>query len=247
MKAAWRTASLLGATMVVAAAVGLAAKPTGRQRGAAPPFQLETLMPRQFGTWSELPDQTVQLVNPQTQQLLDRLYSQLLTRTYVNASGYRIMLSLAYSDDQRGELQLHQPEVCYPAQGFTLHSNVPLSLPTPFGSIDARRLDTSRGARRELVTYWFTVGDTVVRSPLDRRIAEVRTALAGMAPDGLLFRVSSIDGDRERAFQHQAEFVAALLAAVPSASRFRLTGLAAAPHGGGTAWVRHALGGRDGG
>jgi EpsI family protein len=40
---------------------------------------------------------------------------------YVNASGYRIMLSLAYGSDQRGALQAHKPEVRYPAQGFTLH------------------------------------------------------------------------------------------------------------------------------
>lgn len=50
----------------------------------------------------------MQVVNPQTQELLDKLYSQILTRTYVNAKGYRIMLSLAYGSDQRGALQAHK-------------------------------------------------------------------------------------------------------------------------------------------
>ena len=27
---------------------------------------------------------------------------------------------MAYGDDQRGGLQAHRPEVCYPAQGFKL-------------------------------------------------------------------------------------------------------------------------------
>ena len=60
------------------------------------------------------------MVNPQTQELLDKLYSEVLTRVYVNASGYRIMRSLAYGFDQRGAMQAHMPEVCYPAQGFIL-------------------------------------------------------------------------------------------------------------------------------
>jgi len=51
---------------------------------------------------------------------LDKLYSQILNRVYVNATGYRIMLLLAYGSDQHGSLQADKPEVCYPAQGFAL-------------------------------------------------------------------------------------------------------------------------------
>jgi hypothetical protein len=38
----------------------------------------------------------------------------------VNAGGSRIMLSFAYGGDQHGSLLAHNPEVCYPAQGFVL-------------------------------------------------------------------------------------------------------------------------------
>jgi EpsI family protein len=55
-----------------------------------------------------------------TQKLRDELYSQFLNRVYVNATGYRIMLLLAYGSDQHGSLQADKPEVCYPAQGFAL-------------------------------------------------------------------------------------------------------------------------------
>src|SRR6267378_4531886 len=90
------------------------------------------------------------------QALLDKLYSQILTRTYVNSAGYRIMLSLAYGSDQRGSLQAHKPEVCYPAQGFALQANEAASIATSYGAIPVRRLLTSLGARKEPVTYWFT-------------------------------------------------------------------------------------------
>ena len=94
------------------------------------------------------------------------------------------MLSLAYGDDQRSDLTAHKPEVCYPAQGFQLHSNSEDELTTPFGRIAVRRLNTSLGARREPVTYWFTVGDRAIRSKFDQRIVEVRLGLTGQIPDG---------------------------------------------------------------
>ncbi|MDB5875653.1 MAG: EpsI family protein, partial [Ramlibacter sp.] len=121
----------------------------------------------------------------------------------------------------------HKPEVCYPAQGFALKSNEPTELSTPFGTIAARRLDTSLGARKEPVTYWFTMGDTPIESRFQKRLVELRLNLTGQVPDGLLFRISSIDGSTTRAFQAQDAFVADLLKAVPQKDRTRLSGLGA--------------------
>jgi EpsI family protein len=182
-------------------------------------------VPKQFGDWKLLPQAAAQVVNPQTQELLDKLYSQILTRTYVNPQGYRVMLALAYGDEQRGDLTAHKPEVCYPAQGFKLHSNDPAELATPFGGIAARRLSTSLGPRQEPVTYWFTMGDTAVKSKFQQRMVEVRMGLTGQVPDGLLFRVSSIDESPERAYRMHDAFVADLLKAVSPRDRQRLSGL----------------------
>jgi hypothetical protein len=49
--------------------------------------------------------------------------------------------------------------------------------------------------------------------------------LTGRIPDGLLFRVSSIDPDPARAWRKQDEFVGQLLAALPPAERWCLSGL----------------------
>jgi len=226
---ALHVAALLACLMAAASVAGIAARPSRKTASTAPKVVLETVVPREFGAWRELPNPGALVVNPQTQQLLDKLYSQVLTRTYANASGYRVMLSLAYGDDQRGGLQAHKPEVCYPAQGFALHSNAEAQIATPFGSIEGRHLSTSLGPRKEPVTYWFTMGDTVVRSKLQQRLLEVRFGLAGQVPDGLLFRVSSIDDDPAHAFaQHQA-FANDLLSAVSSRDRARLSGLAGTP------------------
>ena len=221
------TALCLASLMCAVSVAGYAARPTAKAGAVRPAGFLKALVPTTFGDWSEVREQAVQVVNPQTQQLIDTIYKDTLTRVYVNSQGYRIMLSMAYGDDQTGGLAAHKPEVCYPAQGFTLHSNAQGQLDTPFGAISTRRLSTSLGRRREPVTYWFTVGDTAVKSKLQQRLIEIRLGLTGQVPDGLLVRISSIDDSPSQAFKAQDGFAADLLAAVPALDRVRLSGLGA--------------------
>lgn len=220
------TAMALTALMCAVSVAGYAARPSAKATDKGSLVSLESIVPKAFGEWRELPDQGAQVVNPQTQELLNKLYSQILTRTYVNQSGYRIMLSMAYGDDQRGGLQAHRPEVCYPAQGFKLGVVQDGQLPTAFGDIEVRRLTTSLGSRNEPVTYWLTVGDQVIRTAFEKRVAQIRLGLTGQIPDGLLFRVSSIDTENGRGFSMQQKFTADLMSAVTPTARKQLSGLA---------------------
>lgn len=226
-------ALILAAMMCLASVAGIAARPTAKAADKGDAISLDAIVPKGFGEWTEARDQGAQVVDPQTRELLDKLYSQLLTRTYVNKEGYRIMLSLAYGDDQRGGLQAHRPEVCYPAQGFKLGQVEDGTLATAFGSIDVRRITTKLGARNEPVTYWLTTGDEVVKTTLEKRIAQIRLGLTGQIPDGLLFRISSIDADNARGFAMQQKFAADMMSAVPAKSRKKLSGLAPAPGSAG--------------
>jgi EpsI family protein len=211
--------------MCGASIAGIAARPSAKAADKGKAVSLEAIVPKAFGEWSEYSGQAAQVVNPQTQALIDTIYSQTLSRIYVDKQGYRIMLSLAYGDDQRGGLEAHKPEVCYPAQGFKLISSQDGMLPTAFGDIEVRRLSTSLGNRTEPVTYWLTVGDQVIRNRFEKRLAEIRLGLTGQIPDGLLFRISSIDPNTTNAFAMHQRFATALIAAVPPGARKQLSGL----------------------
>lgn len=221
----YRIAFVIAALMFAASVGAMVARPGTRLADERPPISLATMIPTQFGDWREEPMSRVQVVNPQVQALLDKLYTEILSRTYVNAGGYRIMLSLAYGSDQRGSLQAHKPEVCYPAQGFILQKNVAGQLGTAYGDIPVRRLFGNLGQREEPVTYWFTVGDQAVQGSTQKRLVDLRYGLTGRIPDGLLFRVSSIDGDQPRAYRMQDLFANQLLQAVSPQDRKRLSGL----------------------
>ena len=149
----------------------------------------------------------------------------MLSPTYVDDAGYHTMLSIARSANQIGIQQLHLPEICYPAQGFAVSGEADGELPTTYGSIPVRRLTTTARERHEPVTYWQTMADQVVKNQWDKRRVQIRALLDRKAPEGVLFRVSSIDREPERAFAMQQKFVADLLATVSPEARRRLSGL----------------------
>jgi EpsI family protein len=223
-----RTALLLTVAMICAAIGAVVARPAPISRGAGSAFQLEQIVPLAFGSWKVVPQPSLQLINPQTQELLDKLYSQLLTRVYVNDKGYRIMLSMAYGDDQRGGLQAHMPEVCYPAQGFTLLSRERADVPAVSGTIPVQRLNTRLGARQEPITYWFSFGNHAMAGN-DRwqmRLIEFRFGLSGQVPNGLLVRVSSIDAEAPAAYLQHDRFIQDLLESLSPADRLLISGIA---------------------
>jgi len=220
-----RIALFIAALMFTASVGAMVARPTTKVADERPPISLATMIPKQFGDWREAPLRYAQVVNPQAQELLDKLYTEVLSRTYVNNDGYYIMLSLAYGSDQRGALQAHKPEVCYPAQGFTLQKNDAGRLATAHGDIPVRRLFGNLRAREEPITYWFTVGDQAVQSTTQKRLVDLRYGLTGRIPDGLLFRISSIDGNPAHAYGLQDQFANQLLQAVSPEERKRLSGL----------------------
>jgi len=218
------TAFVIAALMCAASIGAVVARPDTKAQSLRPVFSLEAMIPKQFGHWREEPQRIMQIVNPQSRTLLDELYSQVLTRTYVNAEGYRIMLSVAYGSDQRGFLRAHHPGACYLAAGFTLRRDEATKLATLFGEIPVRRLFMSKGSREEPVTYWLRVGDKVVEG-WQRRMVELSYTITGRTPDGILFRISSIDPDQGRANQLHDQFIKDLLQAISPTERKRLSGL----------------------
>lgn len=222
-----RHALLLLAGSLAAAGGAKALRPTRHLASGLGPIQLEKSVPLQIGPWEVQKYQAATVVNPEIDELLGKLYSEILTRTYVHRdTGYRIMLSVAYGGDQSDSLSLHYPDVCYPAQGFQLKGRRDVLLTTQQGTIPVRQLHTQMGARHEPVTYWVVIGDRVVSTGVQRKWIQLQYAAQGWIPDGLLFRVSSIDADTEGAYEQQFAFVRALAPQLSSATRKRLLGMA---------------------
>jgi EpsI family protein len=211
--------------MVAAASAAWALRPTVLIANSRPKVVLAELIPIQFGEWRELPQSAAHIINPQQTELLNKLYSQTLSRSYATKQGAVVMLSIAYGESQSDGIALHYPEVCYPAQGFQVLWSRKEILDTNIGPIPVKRLMTSLGTRSEPVTYWSTLGDRVVYGGLNTKLEQLKFGFRGEIPDGLIFRVSSITRDAKEGHELQAGFVRELVEALPTQTRMRLAGL----------------------
>lgn len=211
--------------MLLVALLSELGRPVHKLADDRPRVQLEQLVPTAFGDWRLLRSGGVVLPNPQAIETLSRIYTQTLSRAYVNSRGAVVMLSIAYGDDQRAAMAVHYPEICYPAQGFQIQSSRLATVSTLHGMLPVRRLETSLSPQRpEPLTYWVTIGDRISLGGFERRLIELEYGLQRVVPDGLLFRVSSVNRDSAAAFADQDRFIRELLASLPAASRAWIAG-----------------------
>ncbi|OGA99037.1 MAG: EpsI family protein [Burkholderiales bacterium RIFCSPHIGHO2_12_FULL_69_20] len=190
-------------------------------------MDLETAFPKAFAGWRLDDRMPVQLVSPDQQALLNKIYNQTLSRTYINAAGDRVMLSVAYGGDQSDGTRAHRPEVCYPAQGFQMVRQREGLIGLPDQQLAVRQLVARQGGRIEPISYWVIVGERVALSGTQQKVAQLGYSVRGIIPDGMLIRVSTIDQDATRAWGTQAGFVSELAAAVAPDVRARLFGVGA--------------------
>jgi EpsI family protein len=212
------------ACMLAASGSAMLMRPTVRLADQGPKVDLQVLFPAQFDGWKVDRDLPVVLPSPEVQAKLDRIYNQVLSRTYVSTEGERVMLSVAYGGDQSDGTRAHRPEVCYPAQGFEVLSSQLGRWNVVDRSLPVRQLVTRLGTRTEPVSYWIIVGDRVASSGSSQKLAQLAYGLRGEVPDGMLVRVSTISSDSEKAFLVQRQFVDSMLRAVSEAGRVRIAG-----------------------
>jgi EpsI family protein len=210
--------------MVTASVIAYTARPSHKIAADDPTFRLENIIPHQFGDWRELPEQNLEIINPQQEATIERIYSQTLSRTFINRKGDAIMLSIAYGEDQSDANELHHPEVCYPAQGFQVLMNKPALIKTPYGNIRAQQLYTVMDSRAEPLTYWTLLGHKIVRGGTQSKLEQLKYGFKGLIPDGLLFRVSNISSNQNYSYALHEQFINQLLANIDAPTRQHLIG-----------------------
>jgi hypothetical protein len=143
MDRAIRRSILLSISLATATILGAVLRPRASTAASLPAIDLQQMVPATFADWRVEPVPSAG-VAVDVQAEIDKVYSQVLDRTYVNAGGQRVMLSIAYGSDQETGTQLHRPEFCYEAQGFQVLTSQDGSLSTGFGKIPVRHMVAAR-------------------------------------------------------------------------------------------------------
>jgi len=215
----------LGAAMVGVAAFAAWLRPAPSGPGDLPAVDLDRLLPERFGEWSLDREAAafVRAADARGRQV--GVYDQVLERTFVHASGRRVMLSVAYLGMQSSDLQLHRPEVCYRAGGFRIG-------PLSEGVIDlgGRRIPVTRlfaqmPGRPEPITYWTVVDGEAISAQAQGWLERLQRMARRRGAAGLLVRISTIEADGENAYRVHERFAAAMAGSLTPAQRDFVTGL----------------------
>lgn len=188
---------MLGGLMVAAAGATWARLPR-ESLSATDGEVLDGILPASVGDWRVIEGQGL-VVPPEQEARADAVYSHVLTNTYQRGGAAPIMLLIAYDQRQSGMLQIHRPEACYPAQGFTLSGEQPVALELGGTAVDARFLTAVNGQRNEQILYWTRIGCSFPTTYDGQRSAVIGYNLRQQIPDGALIRISAIDPDVRRA------------------------------------------------
>lgn len=201
-------------------------QPTQRTADIKGAIDLAVQVPARFAEWREDTSLIPLLPDPGLQATLNATYSQVLARTYVNNRQQRVMLSIAYGNDQSSEATaVHRPEFCYRSQGFTVTDAGLASVPLAGHTLQVQRLVAQLSGRYEPISYWVTLDETATLPGLRRKLQQIRYGMQGFIADGMVLRVSTVGLPEAQAFELQDRFVAQLNSALPDRLKARFFGL----------------------
>jgi EpsI family protein len=179
--------------------------------------KLEHLVPKTIGRWKFVAASG--LVIPPEDQLSRTLYSQLLTRVYSDGENPPVMLLIAQAAGQTGILQVHRPETCYTAGGYTISALSPHDVHVGSAVIPANSMDATLEGYTEHILYWTRVGNQIPASWREQKIAVASQNMRGIIPDAILIRVSTVTNDAESARATLDAFAAEMIGSVPPSRR----------------------------
>lgn len=212
---------LVGGALVALAGAGIALKPR-RLVARLVPGELDEAIPRAFGEYSEVG--AASLVLPPKDDLSAKLYDAVLARVYAAPGRFPIGLCIAYGSAQDAGLQLHRPDECYPAQGFTISDQQSSSFMLADRAINATSLTASRTDRTDQLLYWTRIGSVFPPDSSAERKVIVSENLRGRVPDGVLTRLSVMTADRNRANSEMREFASQLISSLGTSGKRILLG-----------------------
>jgi EpsI family protein len=214
---------VFGGTFALAGAGALALQPRKRLVLLGD-RQLDDVIPQQIGDWKNIPSSNF-ILPKSPGSLADRLYSQTVSRLYQSPTMMPMVVVIAYGAVQNDLLQLHRPETCYAAVGYTISASRRRLLPIGGDALlPVRELTARNDLRMEQICYWTRIGDDLPTDGQEQRRVKLKQQLNGYLSDGVLVRISTAAPDDPRVFEQMRIFASEMLADMKPADRTILVG-----------------------
>jgi EpsI family protein len=131
----------------------------------------------------------------------------MMLRTYEGTNHKHVFVYIGFYADLPAFMEIHNPEICYPAQGWSIVSNGESDLALYRGKIHrAQQMLISKEDNSRLVMWWYNVGS----HPFEDRLRYVYLSLAFSSlqgrTDGSLVRLEApLEGEEQEAARVRLE------------------------------------------
>ena len=197
----------LAALVLLFAATAIAAGAASRYRSAKKIAPNWTIIPHELSNWTG------------TDGAFDSAYGldpadTSVLRIYQRSSTEPLIAYVGFYQNLAKYMEFHNPDICYPAQGWTL-----LSSGRSSDSISSRGVFrpevavVEKGGQRRLVVWWYYVGSHAFENRIRYAAAVLVWASLGGRRDGSMVRLETpiTHGDEQAALQRVREFEAEFL------------------------------------
>lgn len=161
------------------------------------PIQISKMIPDSFNDWKEVSSNQLK-VGVYTDERGNATglgpYDQVVNKEFMNSKGQKVLLTIAWVQSQKQEVKVHRPELCYPAQGFSITNLAEknFNVKSLTGqTVAGKEMLASNGTYTEAVSYWIRTGDIYTTNPWKVRFYLFKQGLKGRVLDGVLVRVST--------------------------------------------------------
>jgi EpsI family protein len=137
------------------------------------------------------------------------------SRSYKTSDGKDVMLFIVYSQSNRKIS--HPPELCYSGSGMTLLSETADTWPLNSTQLKVNKLLFEYGPSKQVVTYWFKVGDTYTNNYWKQQWLIAYKSLLGQPASSALIRLSTVisNGDLRKGEEDLKEFTSLIFPQLP--------------------------------
>jgi EpsI family protein len=180
---------VLGSALLGLAGLGALARPPRPPGRPGLQRELEAGLPDRVGNYARRTAAGVVL--PRQDELSRQIYDGFVAHAYVAPGLAPIFLVVAYGSVQDYALQLHRPEYCYPASGYTIGDLAHDDLHLPGRTIRSSRMEASLARRIDSVLWWTRIGNDFPVTVWEERGEILAAALRREVPDGVLVRLST--------------------------------------------------------
>ena len=133
--------------------------------------------------------------------------NEFFIREYTNAHGSAVTLYAAYFDARYGGTT-HNPDVCYPAQGWEIVERSRGAVQVEGNTVEFTRMLVQKGLAKELVLFYLQTGNRTTPELSGYRLTAIVQGILFNKIGGTLVRVSApVSQTTEKTYTEETEFL----------------------------------------